>query len=218
MALKNYILQADLSGYYPELDVYLWAGQTTYSNQKLQAESEVRADFVDRGFQVRNLRPPLVLDTVDENENADIGNRNRCVIVVSTVTATAVVTITGANDPDDTFVTCGTSASLTATGTSTFLLTDEYQYYKYSNTGSMTSTVSLVESDNYDQLYKLKWLSLIMLNARVTENDAYDMAYKELTLKYKDRWQGFQPFYDEDGDGEITQSEKQDLKFIPVVH
>lgn len=217
MALKNYIAETDLEGFVPELDQYLFTGETDWSKQKTRAEQIVIADLVNKGFQLRNLRPELTLSTSTDSDE-DVANRDRCVVVCTAFTSTAVVTVTGTNDTDDAYVTAGTSSNITATGTSSFLLDDRYKYYKYSNTGTATLTVFLVESSNYDLLFIYKWLELILRNSVVQENDAYHIKANWMRELYQNLWTSFSPFYDGDEDGEITASEKSNLTTMRINH
>ena len=214
--LKNYIDETYLKGKTPELDEYLWASESDYTLEKASAEDIVKADFNDKGFQMRLLRPRLTLDTTTEEE--DIGNRNRVVIITSAVTGTASVAVKGCNTDDGTYVTAGTSSSITTTGTSTFLLDDYYKYYKYALTGTATVAVYLVESANYDLLYAYMWLYLILKNKMSRKEDQFDIKAEEFLRLYNERWQNFSPFYDADEDGEITQSEKESLMVRSITH
>ncbi|MGK3946257.1 hypothetical protein ABK046_48885, partial [Streptomyces caeruleatus] len=82
------------------------------------AQQIVLADFSNRGYQLRNLRPELTLSTSTPNTDEDIGNRFRAVAICTTVTGTATINITGVNDTTGTYVTSGTSSALSA-GTNT---------------------------------------------------------------------------------------------------
>jgi len=218
MSLKNYIVELDLKGLVPELANYLWTGETDYSKQKTTANQIVLADFSNRGYQLRNLRPELYLDTIDPNDNEDIGNRFRAVAICTTVTGTAYVTISGTNDITDTYTTAGVSSNL-AIGTNTWLLTDYFKFYKYALTGTATLTdVYLVESANYDLLFAYKWLELILNDAIVEENDAYHIKAKEMATKYNNLLSTFKPFYDIDEDGELTASEQQSNNIATIRH
>lgn len=204
--LKNYIIQSDLSKFLPEqeLNSYLFTTATDYSDQKTGAEQIVLNDFVNRGYNVRLLRPELTLSTSTEKE--DIASRNRIVAVVSAVTGTATLSITGANDTDDTFVSCG-SITVTSTGTKTDLLTGLYKYYKYSTSGTITLTsVKLVET-NYDLFYAYKWLELILKSARNEQGDIYDTKAQEYKQMYEDLFVSAKLWIDNDEDGELDTSE-----------
>lgn len=205
MAFKNYITQSYLYGFAPEpeLTAYLWNGETDYSDQITTAETIVLNDCVNRGYNVRLLRPELTLATGTSAE--DIGSRNRVVVVASSVTGTATVAITGANDLDDTFVSCGSSTI--TTGTTSFLLSTLYRYYKYTLTGTATITsVGLVES-NYDLFYAYKALSLIMKSARGREGDIYDIKAQEFEQMYQELFTNAKLWIDRDEDGELTTDE-----------
>jgi len=204
--LKNYTIQSDLSQFLPEqeLNNYLFTDATDYSDQKTGAEQIVLNDFVNRGYNVRLLRPELELDTTDEVE--DIASRNRIVAVVSAVTGTATIGITGANDTADTFVSCG-SITVTSTGTKTELLTGLYKYYKYTTSGTITVTsVGLVET-NYDLFYAYKWLELILKSARNEPDDIYDRKAQEYRQMYEDLFASAKLWIDKDEDGELDTTE-----------
>lgn len=203
--LKNYITETYLHQFCPEpeLDAYLWNGETTYDDQKSGAEQIVLNDFVNRGYNVRLLRPELTLDVTDEVE--DIASRNRCVVVCSAFTSTATITVTGANDPEDTFVSCG-SGTVTATGTSSFLLSSLYRYYKYTISGTATVTVSLIET-NYDLFYAYKWLSLILQTARGQAGDIYDTKKMDFDRMYEELFASAKLWLDKDEDGTLITEE-----------
>ena len=204
--LKNYLIQSDLSIFIPEpeLNAYLWNGETDYTDQKTGAEQILLNDLINRGYNVRLLRAELALSTSTEEE--DIANRNRIVVVTSAVTGTATVTITGANDTDDTFVSCGT-VTVTATGTKSALLTGLYKYYKYSTSGTITVTsVGLVET-NYDLFYAYKWLELILKSARGEQGDIYDIKAQEFAEMYNNLFASAKLWIDADEDGALDTSE-----------
>lgn len=214
--LKNYLTETYLNGFCvdDELDAYLFKNETNWDKQKEKAEQIVLNDFVNRGYQVRLLRPELTLDTTDEAE--DIASRNRIVVVASAVTATATITITGANDTEDTFVSCGT-VSVTATGTTSGLLTSMYRFYKYSASGTITVTsVGLVES-NYDLFYAYKWLSLILKSARGEQGDIYDIKAQEFSQMYEDLFASAKLWVDKDEDGELTDNESMQNGVVRLV-
>lgn len=222
MSLKNYINETFLKGLIPELVNYLWTvngtAETNYDKQKTTANQIILAEMSNRGYQLRNLRPELYLDTTNPNENEDIGNRFRAVAICTTVTGTAYVTITGTNDITDSYSTAGVSENL-AVGTNTWLLTDYYKFYKYALTGTATLTdVYLVESASYDLLFAYKWLELILRDCIVEENDQYHLKAKEMNANYNSLITSFKPFYDVDEDGDLTESEQQSSNIITNLH
>ena len=213
--LKNYITTTYLKGKTPELDNYLWTGESDYSLEKSNAENIVKADFIDKGLKPKYLRPRLELDTATEEE--DIGSRDRVVIIASGVTGTATVEITGCDTSDGTYETAGTSSAL-EDGTNTFLLDDYFKFYLYSVTGTATVEVYLVESANYDELYANMWLYLILKNKIVRKDDQFDIKSMECLQTYNDRFSNFSPFYDKDEDGEIAGTEKSILGSARILH
>lgn len=221
--LKNYINETYLKGKVPELVNYLWTingtAETTYDKQKQSAEQIVYADMIDRGYQLRNLRPHLVLaTTLPKDQIEDYGNRVRAVAICTTVTGTATIAITGTDDTDEAYASAGTSDSLTV-GTNTFLLNTYYKYYKYAVTGTATlSSVYLVEASNYDLLFAYKWLELILRDVIAEENDQYHIKANEFAKMYNDRLQSFSPFYDKDEDGDITADERSNINYAKIQH
>ncbi len=216
--LKNYITTTYLKGKTPELDEYLWSTESNYDLEKASAQDIVKADFNDRGYQLRLLRPHLILDDTTDNEYEDVGNRNRCIVIASSVSGTATIEITGRNDSDDARVTAGTSSAL-VNGTNTFLLDDYYKFYIYTVTGTATiDDCFLVESANYDLLYAYMWLYLILKNKVVRVEDQFDIKATEFLRLYNERWHNFSPFYDKDEDGEITLSERSQISAKTITH
>lgn len=221
MALKNYVTIEYLHGIIPnaELDDYIWTGESTsFPDFKQRAEQKVMADMINKGYQVRLLRPELYL--TDEAQE-DIGNRLRAVIDVTAATVTSnVVTIAGTNDPIDGSETYSTAIAITVTSTVagqyTGLLTESFQNYKVSNTGTLTYDAYLVEP-NYDFLYANYWLYLIFRDARVQEGDANDLKAKSFLQDYYDMLQGFSPFYDVDGDGILSEAEQNTNSIMRIL-
>ena len=88
--LKNYIDEDYLKGLSPELENYLWRGETNYTKQKNTANREVFNDVKDGGYKYQELMPELVLynyttftTTTTGNSYQDTINRLRYCIDVT---------------------------------------------------------------------------------------------------------------------------------------
>lgn len=214
--IKNYITETYLKGFIPELNQYLFTGESDWSKQKEKAEQTVLQDLINKGYKVRNLRPELELDTTTEEE--DIASRIRVVVNLTTVTATAALTVTGSNDEDGTYETAGSATIDIGDTSETFLLSSVYRFYKYTAfTGGTVDTVNLVETI-YDLFYAYKWLQLILENSTVQEGDKYDVQAKLFKAKYDELWNDAKFFYDKDDSGDLVESEGANSNIQTIIH
>lgn len=195
--VKNYLTETDLQRLVPELanDVYLWTGQTNHSAQGVEAFNYVRQDLINRGYNLRQLMIPLTLSTTGVEDTI---NRLRWV-VTATVIGTAI--IYGSSD-NSTWTTIQTE-TISATGVTSYLLSDAYKYYKVGGTATFTS--ELVDT-TFDGLIKYKWIEFIMMNAGKGGDSKYTEYALYFSKMYDDLLNKMQIPVDTDADGEVDET------------
>lgn len=195
--VKNYLTETDLQRLVPELanDVYLWTGQTDHSAQGVEAFNYVRQDLINKGYNLRQLMIPLTLSTTGVEDTI---NRLRWV-VTATVTGTAI--IYGSSD-NSTWTTIQTE-TISATGVTSYLLSDAYKYYKVGGTATFTS--ELVDT-TFDGLIKYKWIEFIMMNAGKGGDSKYTEYALYFSKMYDDLLNKMQIPVDTDADGEVDET------------
>ena len=195
--IKNYITETDLIRLVPELsnDSYLWTGQTDHSNQGIEAFNYVRQDLINRGFNLRSLMIPLTLTTSSAEDKI---NRLRWVV---TATATGTVILYGSSD-GTTWNTIQTT-TLSATGTTSYVITETYQYYKVGGTATFTS--ELVDT-TFDSLIMYKWIEYIFMNAGKGEGSKYTDYALYFAKMYDDLLNKLRIPTDTDADGEVDET------------
>jgi len=195
--VKNYLTETDLQRLVPELanDVYLWTGQTDHSAQGVEAFNYVRQDLINKGYNLRQLMIPLTLSTTGVEDTI---NRLRWV-VTATVIGTAI--IYGSSD-NSTWTTIQTE-TISATGVTSYLLSDAYKYYKVGGTATFTS--ELVDT-TFDGLIKYKWIEFIMMNAGKGGDSKYTEYALYFSKMYDDLLNKMQIPVDTDADGEVDET------------
>lgn len=191
--IKNYVTETDLQRLVPELanDVYLWTGQTDHASQGIEAFNYVRQDLINRGYDLRQLMTPLTLSTTSAEDTI---NRLRWV-VTATVTGTAI--LYGSTD-DTTWNTIQTE-TISSAGTTSYVITQTYLYYKIGGTATFTS--ELVDT-TFDGLIKYKWIEFIFINAGKGENSRYTEYALYFSKMYDDLLNKMRIPVDTDSDGE----------------
>lgn len=191
--IKNYVTETDLQRLVPELanDVYLWTGQTDHASQGIEAFNYVRQDLINRGYDLRQLMTPLTLSTTSAEDTI---NRLRWV-VTATVTGTAI--LYGSTD-GTTWSTIQTE-TISSAGTTSYVITQTYLYYKIGGTATFTS--ELVDT-TFDSLIKYKWIEFIFINAGKGENSRYTEYALYFSKMYDDLLNKMRIPVDTDSDGE----------------
>ena len=193
--IKNYITETtDLQRLVPELanDTYLWSGQTNHSGQGIEAFNYVRQDLINKGYNLRQLMTPLELSTTSAEDTI---NRLRWVV---TCTVTGTVILYGSED-GTTWNTIQTE-TLSATGTTSYIITQSYLYYKIGGTATFTS--ELVDT-TFDGLIKYKWIEFIFINAGKGTDNRYTEYALYFSKMYDDLLNKMKVPTDTDEDGEI---------------
>lgn len=191
--IKKHVIEADLQSLVPELanDVYLWTGQTDHSASGTEAFNVVRQDLINKGYNLRNVMIPLTLSTTGAEDTI---NRLRWVV---TATGTGTIIIYGSSD-NSTWNTIQTT-TLSATGTTSYILPETYLYYKIGGTATFTS--ELVDT-TFDSLIKYKWIEFIFINAGKGDSKYTDYALY-FGKMYDDLLNRMKVPVDTDADGEI---------------
>lgn len=163
--LKNFVVDADLKAYYPNLTTYLWIAQADYSTQILEAFQLILDELRAREINPRNMGKPLdlgravtssdlqhTLDVAVETSNTTsthinaIEGFNRFVINVTVIVTgageTYSIKLQGSNDVGGfdaaepaNWADIKTITPI-ATGETTVVFENEFKYYRYVNTVS----------------------------------------------------------------------------------
>lgn len=192
--IKNHVIETDLQRLVPELanDTYLWANQTNHSGQGVEAFNYVRQDLINKGYNLRNVMTPLTLSTTSAEDKI---NRLRW---VATVTVTGTIIIYGSAD-GTTWNTIQTT-TISATGTTSYILPETYLYYKTGGTATFTS--ELVDT-TFDGLIKYKWIEFIFINAGKGTDNRYTEYALYFSKMYDELLNKMKVPTDTDADGEI---------------
>jgi len=192
--IKNHVIETDLQRLVPELanDTYLWANQTNHSGQGVEAFNYVRQDLINKGYNLRNVMTPVTLSTASAEDKI---NRLRW---VATVTVTGTIIIYGSSD-GTTWNTIQTT-TISATGTTSYILPETYLYYKTDGTATFTS--ELVDT-TFDGLIKYKWIEFIFINAGKGTDNRYTEYALYFSKMYDELLNKMKVPTDTDADGEI---------------
>lgn len=214
--MKNYCTETDLKGYFPELDLYKWGGETDFSKFKAGAETKVCLDLKNKGYDLRKLQTPLVLlneekiGTGETNAEEDKTNRLRLVYNFAINADGNEFTLQGANvSSDNTIWNDIKTRVVDSSGEYSVIFTDAYKYYriKYNFIEPLTPVIALIET-NYDILFIYKWLELIMMNGSKQQNDKYWLKMLYFKENYDAQLNSMVISIDENEDGEIENSER----------
>lgn len=229
--IESYLVTADVNNREPDLVNLYPSGETDWSDFLTDAFEELTQDVRDGGWNIRKLckryslqssvtKTAAFTGTITTNE--DNLQRLRLVINCTAKTGTGSVAflLEGTDDDGTTYETV-TTLSVTATGNTTTVFTKVYKDYRLSITGfttitSMTYSAYLIET-TFERLHLYKTLEMIWRIQNRLSGDIY--ADKETKYKsmYDDKLTSTQFAYDEDDDGEISDSEEetnnQDITF-----
>lgn len=204
---KSYIVESDLYKLVPEIetDLYKWTGQTDHSGQGIEAVNRVKQDLINAGFNLRQLMKPLELSTTGVEDEV---NRLRWV-VTSTAGGTAILY---GSDDDETYSTIETET--VTTGTTSYIIPENYKHYK---TGGTSTFTSVLVDTTFDDLIKSKWIEFIMMNAgKGTDNKYtnYGLAFRE---NYNTLFNKMVIPVDIDDDGEAKADERSKTTSIDMI-
>lgn len=209
--LKNYIDEDYLKGLSPELENYLWRGETNYTKQKNTANREVFNDLKDGGYKYQELMPELVLynyttftATTTGNSYQDTINRLRYCIDVASQSGSQTITLQGSND--GTNFTSIEVLTPTTTGELTVEFFNVYKYYRAVVTvasGSINLKIFLVET-RFDLLFAYKWLYLILWNAKKSADDQFALKSEDVGKMYSESFDSARFYLDRGLTGRAT--------------
>jgi len=209
--LKNYIDEDYLKGLSPELENYLWRGETNYTKQKNTANREVFNDVKDGGYKYQELMPELVLydyttftTTTTGNSYQDTINRLRYCIDVASQSGSQTITLQGSND--GTNFTSIEVLTPTTTGELTVEFFNVYKYYRAIVTvtsGSINLKIFLVET-RFDLLFAYKWLYLILWNAKKSADDQFALKSEDVGKMYSESFDSARFYLDRGLTGRAT--------------
>lgn len=209
--LKNYIDEDYLKGLSPELENYLWRGETNYTKQKNTANREVFNDVKDGGYKYQELMPELVLynyttftTTTTGNSYQDTINRLRYCIDVASQSGSQTITLQGSND--GTNFTSIEVLTPTTTGELTVEFFNVYKYYRAVVTvasGSINLKIFLVET-RFDLLFAYKWLYLILWNAKKSADDQFALKSEDVGKMYSESFDSARFYLDRGLTGRAT--------------
>ena len=209
--LKNYIDEDYLKGLSPELENYLWRGETDYTKQKTTANREVFNDLKDGGYKYQELMPELVLydyttftTTTTGNSYQDTINRLRYCIDVASQSGSQTITLQGSND--GTNFTSIEVLTPTTTGELTVEFFNVYKYYRAVVTvasGSINLKIFLVET-RFDLLFAYKWLYLILWNAKKSADDQFALKSEDVGKMYSESFDSARFYLDRGLTGRAT--------------
>lgn len=209
--LKNYIDEDYLKGLSPELENYLWRGETNYTKQKNTANREVFNDVKDGGYKYQELMPELVLynyttftTTTTGNSYQDTINRLRYCIDVTSQSGSQTITLQGSND--GTNFTSIEVLTPTTTGELTVEFFNVYKYYRAVVTvasGSINLKIFLVET-RFDLLFAYKWLYLILWNAKKSADDQFALKSEDVGKMYSESFDSARFYLDRGLTGRAT--------------
>lgn len=203
--LKCYITEDYLKGFAPEINNYLWSGETNFNSLFTVAKEKVFDDLVKAGLSVKKLMPELTLRdsgtsiSTSVNETAVIDDKiNRlrfvCECVVFTGTEEVVVTLQGSND-NSSFNDI-TTLTFSAIGILDTKFFDTYTYYRVnadaSNVGAFDYTAFLVNT-KYDQLFEYKILEMIFKNVKRKADDGFQNKASEYEAMYNEAFNKIRP-------------------------
>jgi hypothetical protein len=234
--LKNYIVDADLEKYYPNLSEFLWTGKVSYQAQIQEAFEFVCDEIRHRGIELRKFGTPLDLlrpegTTTDQNVLASrtdtatytsqyiIGQDSftRLVIDVSSLSAQTgfAFTLQGSNDVNvnasspPTHWTDILTLKPFQVGVISGTFTDEYKYYRFVTvqTGaSISYTISLVDT-TVERLVVWQSFRIIFEDFTREEGDIWFQRAKTAEDRYQKHLQVTRFFVDEDGDNRVTEKD-----------
>jgi len=214
--LRNFLTEDDLKAYAPNLDGLLWTDDSDYSSQIATADLEVRNDFFSMGLRPVYLRPDLefydgttsltATETTDSAE--DELSRNRWVVNCTALSGgNKTLTLQGSHNDTD-WVTV-TTATITATGLTSYLITKAFNYYRVNvavSSGAITIESYMTETV-FDTLFAYKTLELIFQSFVKSEGDQWSIKRDYFMKGYKEKLNAYKFQYDEDGDGVLDTGE-----------
>jgi len=222
--LTNYVVDADLKQYHPNLNKQLWSQQSTYANQINEAFSIVLDDFHNMGVNPRLLQTPLLLNSetiatsttgtgVKANDDETVDNNYRRIVFdVTAISGTWSVILDGATGDAD----YREVASMTAdsVGVQSITFTPQYRWYRVRTVSGTTLSYSakLVETI-FDRCVVYKAFSIIFSDFRKSQGDSWDLLASSYDSKYDAAMKSIKYTLDSNEDGVIDDGEQGDNSY-----
>jgi len=206
--LESGIVYGDLTAREVSLTDYLTTVQLAQfiTDARDQLESRLKS----RGVKIRNLCKRLALTDATKSDE-DLIERQRIYATVTGVSGTLTVALQGTNDDsDETYstVSLDTALSFTTNTTLSSVFHNTFRYYKATKTGTGTITYYLVET-SFELCHIYLSLMLAYKSLQALLGDVWQDKAKEYEMKFEDAFNIVVYSYDEDGDGEISDTEMQ---------
>jgi hypothetical protein len=229
--IKNFIKDAELMVYAPNIKSQMYSGQSSYDLQISKAFDLMLNDFQKSGYDVRLMmnqvdlnnyapsvdNPPLVAFTKTADTNFSpylMQNRRRLVVDVSAGTFGSsyfTLKLQGSNkvaEPvaGDTSWTdiAGSSFQVKATGQYTVVCLEKYNWVRLSvvkNSATTMTATAYLVETVFDNLICLRTLMLLYSDWRKEQNDEWDFKYADMKLQYDAELANVKFYYDENEDG-----------------
>ncbi|MFA5773030.1 MAG: hypothetical protein WC974_09895 [Thermoplasmata archaeon] len=229
--IESYLVTADVNNREPDLANLYPSGETDWSDFLTDAFEELTQDVRDGGWNIRKLCKRYSLQSSVTKTAAFTGtittdedNLQRLRLVINCTAKTgsgSVAFLLEGTDDDGTTYETVTTLSVTATGDTNVIFTKVYKKYRLSITGfttitSMTYSAYLVET-TFERLHLYKTLEMIWRIQNRLTGDVYADKEAKYKTMYDDKLTSTQFAYDEDDDGEISDTEEetnnQDITF-----
>lgn len=228
MPYYNYILEADLKSYIPEISRLVWDDESDFSNQKREAENTVLQDIQSKGYRGIDVMPHLNLrssgNTISSSETGSasvedyIGRMRFVVNCTLFTTGGKTITLYGRNSSNEEWLSVET-LTITATGIKSVAFTRQFKFYKIDisvSAGTIDLESYLVDC-SFDRLIIFKWLEIILLDRYVNENDQYFLKMLYFQDAYNKAWNKIKIYTDNDNNGSITSNEYNTTSSITML-
>lgn len=235
--LKNFVTTDDLKKHYPNIGSYYPTGYSDYSTTINEAFELVNDEFIAKGYEPRRLMLPLDLAraasstddqnvltsisataAVDKTHIDGVAGFKRCVLVVTAWAGSTVIRWEGSNDQDiddDTEPTNWTvikSWTITATGTVSYVTTEEFHYYRIRviSVASGTTTFTAAIYEVYaDRLILWKTLWMIFKYFSKSPDDTWADKANEAKQNYETALESYKMMIDENDDNLVDPDQEK---------
>jgi hypothetical protein len=232
--IKSFLTHSQVIQGEPALDDYLRSDQINFDDIRIEAFSDMLKELIDQNLDMKLMCLPLVLQEsatktaafTGEDSDIDYAQRTRLELKVTALTGDAVFSIEGTND-NETYETIdvisGSSISdsmaVTITGTTNYILTGVYKYYRL-NLLSIGTTVTY-SANLYENTYSIIHRELtrkkIYGSLMAQQGDVWAGKY----LYYRDIYDSLLKtskfYYDSDDDGDYSEYESERNLNVNVV-
>lgn len=230
--LRNFITDADLKEYHPNLVNQLWVGSSTYSLQISEAFQRLYNDLYNVNLDPRLLMTPLDLKLESSSSShsfpiaasitstttgsivSAVDDTNRFVIDIDSVSGTWTVSLQGSNNETSWQDIADCLTSITIVDEYTKRFTNKYKYYRYvstlvTGTGKLSYLVYLVDSA-LDLAIIYKAFEIIFADFSTSKDDRFADLEKKYEKLYNSILDSVRMQYDSDDSGTIEENEETD--------